>query len=107
MRVVQRHLPPVDPCHSVADPAQESGQRRRAADMAEQQVGATVVALDHDRGAQVAHRHAALGDMRFGDRRMAEQIGTSVVETRRKVVLPLVGTTQDEGREQPLERAAQ
>jgi len=84
----------------------ELGEASRPADRLQDRVCGGVVAPVDRRSAEIAERHAALSDMRLGDRRVVEQIARPIGDRAVEALGALVHAPEDRGRGQKLERAA-
>ena len=105
-RCVEARLVAVEPRHRIAEGAGERGEARRSADRLQNQVRRGVVAPVDRRRAEIAERHAALGDMRLGDRRVFEEVARPVGDLSVEVLGAVVDALERGGRGEKLERAA-
>jgi hypothetical protein len=96
----------VEPGDGVAEAADIGGQRRRTADMGQQEVGGGVVADRQDGLAEGADRQGTVREVGGGDRRDREEVGGAVAQSARQAVASGVHVGQDARGEHALAGAA-
>ncbi len=104
---VEAGLVAIDPREFVAERTRIARHAGGAAERPQHEIGGGVVAPLDRRGAEVGEAHRAVADMRFGQRRVFEEIARPVGDAPVEPLRPRVHALENGGGGEDLERAAQ